>query len=104
MSSLTRRYTLVRVYRHVAGADGGWGWQRVHDPYVLPTVLDQWKVSIATGEPFEMVFPLKGGDVQFRPFLTRVQPLKVAQGKIVQWFGTNTDVTEIKRVEDALQS
>jgi PAS domain S-box-containing protein len=81
----------------------GWGWQSVHDPKMLTTVLNQWKASITTGEPFEMVFPLQGGDGQFRQFLTRVQPLKDAQGKIVQWFGTNTDITEIKRAEDALQ-
>ena len=81
----------------------GWGWQSVHDPQTLPAVLEQWQASISTGKPFEMVFPLKGGDGQFRPFLTRVQPLKDTHGHIVQWFGTNTDVTEIKRAEDALQ-
>ncbi len=35
----------------------GWGWQTVHDPEVLPTVLERWKESIRTVEPFEMVFP-----------------------------------------------
>jgi PAS domain S-box-containing protein len=38
----------------------GWGWQSAHDPQTLPKVLDQWKASIATGEPFDMVFPLRG--------------------------------------------
>lgn len=81
----------------------GGGWQGVHDPQMLPAVLDQWKDSIAAGEPFEMVFPLRGGDGKFRQFLTRVQPLKDADRRIVQWFGTNTDITELKRAEDALQ-
>ena len=81
----------------------GWGWQSVHDPQVLPTVLDQWKGSIATGQPFEMIFPLKGEDGAFRPFLTRGLPLRDPQGRVVQWLGTSTDVTEIKRAEDALQ-
>jgi len=80
----------------------GWGWQKVHDPQLLPGVLDKWKGSIASGEPFEMVFPLRGCDGQFRQFLTRVRPLKDAQGGIVQWFGTNTDVTALKTAEDAL--
>src|SRR5664279_917323 len=66
----------------------GWGWQRVHDAEMLPKVLERWKLSIATGEPFDMVFPLRGADGEFRPFLTRVQPLKDAQGHVVQWFGT----------------
>ena len=38
----------------------GWGWQSVHDPEVLPEVLKQWRASIATGRPFDMVFPLRG--------------------------------------------
>jgi PAS domain S-box-containing protein len=81
----------------------GWGWQQVHDPQQLPGVLEKWTRSIASGEPFEMIFPLRGGDGQFRQFLTRVRPLKGARGEIVQWFGTNTDVTELKRAEDALR-
>lgn len=77
----------------------GWGWQSVHDQKRLPHVLKQWQESIKTGKPFEMVFPIKGADGQFRPFLTRVIPIQNEKGKIVQWFGTNTDVTELKRLE-----
>ena len=81
----------------------GWGWQSVHDPAVLPDVLDRWNASIARGEPFDMVFPLKGADGLFRPFLTRVNALRDAAGAIVYWFGTNTDISEIKRMEQALR-
>lgn len=70
----------------------GWGWQSVHDPDVLPDVLERWRASIATGRPFEMTFPLRGADGRFRPFLTRVSPIFDAQGAVVRWFGTNTDV------------
>lgn len=79
----------------------GWGWQRVHDPEVLPRVLERWKASIASGEPFEMVFPLRGADGCLRPFLTRVNPLKDERGAVTRWFGTNTDINEQKRAEDA---
>ncbi len=81
----------------------GWGWQSVHDPEMLPKVLERWKGSIATGQPFDMEFPLRGADGQFRIFLTRVQPLKDAQGRVARWFGTNTDVDELKRSEEALR-
>jgi PAS domain S-box-containing protein len=81
----------------------GWGWQSVHDPEVLPKVLEQWQASIATGQMFDMEFPLRGADGIFRPFLTRVLPLKDAEGNILQWFGTNTDVTERKKAEEALR-
>ena len=80
----------------------GWGWQSVHDPEVLPKVLEQWKASIATGHMFDMEFPLRGADGILRPFLTRVLPLKDAFGNVLQWFGTNTVVTERKRTEQAL--
>ena len=80
----------------------GWGWQTVHDPNVLPKVLERWKASIASGEPFDMVFPLKGGDDTFRSFLTRVNPLRDETGSILYWFGTNTDVTELRQTREAL--
>ncbi len=77
----------------------GWGWQAVHDPETLPAVLARWKVTIATGEPFDMVFPLRGADGTFRPFLTRVRPVRDAAGNVVRWFGTNTDISEQKEIE-----
>ena len=82
----------------------GWGWQSVHDPDVLPEVMERWQQSLATGEPFEMVFPLKGGDGVFRPFLTRVQPLKDDTGHIIRWFGTSTDVSEQVRLQEELRA
>ncbi len=81
----------------------GWGWQSVHQPDVLPTVLERWKASIESGEPFEMVFPLRAADGSFRPFLTRVVPLRDDDGKIVRWFGTNTDIAGEKQLEAALR-
>ena len=78
----------------------GWGWQSVHDPKVLPTVLENWKGAIAAGRPFEMEFPLRRADGQFRDFLTRGQPLKNASGQVVQWFGTNTDIEALKQAEE----
>lgn len=81
----------------------GWGWQSVHDPAVLPLVMQQWTSSIQTGRPFEMTFPLRGADGVFRPFFTLVAPLRDAQGEVIQWFGTNTDVTALKQAEAELR-
>jgi PAS domain S-box-containing protein len=81
----------------------GWGWERVLDPEVLPKVLEQWRHSLATGTPFDMVFPLKGKDGVFRQFLTRIMPVKDAEGRVAQWFGTNTDVSKAKRAEEELR-
>ena len=81
----------------------GWGWQSVHDPTELDRVLDQWKASLATGNPFEMTFPLRGADGHFRPFLTRVVPHRDALGTIVRWYGTNVDISAQVEAEDALR-
>ena len=80
----------------------GWGWESVHDPDVLPTVLERWQASLHDGDPFDMVFPLKGADGTFRPFLTRVMPLRNEQGEILRWFGTNTDISEQEAAQEAL--
>ena len=74
----------------------GWGWQSIHDPDILPRVLELWRASITSGEPFEMEFPLKSAAGEFRSFLTRVTPLRDEHGRVVRWFGTNTDVEELR--------
>ena len=81
----------------------GWGWQSVHDPKMLPEVLKSWKKSIRTKKTFEMTFPLRGANGAFRSFLTRVVPVFGKGKEVVRWFGANTDITEQKKVERALQ-
>jgi len=81
----------------------GWGWQSVHDPEVLPDVLERWQHSISSGQAFDMVFPLKGADGRFRPFLTRINPLRDQDGDIRFWFGTNTDISDQQRIQEELR-
>ena len=78
----------------------GWGWSAVHDPTILPAVMERWQYCVDHGEPFEMEFPLRGADGQFRWFLTRVRPLRDADGHIVRWFGSNTNIDERRRNDD----
>lgn len=79
----------------------GWGWTAAHEPDTLPVVLARWKDSIARGVPFEMTFPLRGRDGRFRHFLTRVVPA-FESGRVVRWYGTNTDVEESQRAAATL--
>jgi PAS domain S-box-containing protein len=81
----------------------GWGWQSVHDPEWLPKVIEHWKAALASGEPFEMEFPLRGADGVYRWFLTRAVPVRDLQGKVTRWFGTNTNVHEQREASRALQ-
>lgn len=80
----------------------GWGWQTVHDPAVLPTVLERWAASIASGAPFEMAFPLRGADGRFRAFQTRVNSVRDASGKVIRWIGTNSDISGQRAAEELL--
>ncbi len=81
----------------------GWGWQTVHDPDVLPSVMERWTDCIKTQERFEMVFPLRGADGVLRSFLTRVVPIRGESGTVVEWFGTNTEIDELQRTRQALE-
>jgi len=81
----------------------GWGWQEVHDPAVLPKVLERWKESLSTGRMFEMEFPLRGADGVYRWFLTRGVPVKDSRGRIVRWCGTNTNIHDQRESRRALQ-
>ncbi|MBC7505044.1 MAG: PAS domain-containing protein [Sandarakinorhabdus sp.] len=81
----------------------GWGWQSVHDPDVLPDVMEGWTGAIASGAPFEMVFPLRGADGVFRPFLTRVVPVRDLEGNLRRWVGNNIDISEQVGIEIELR-
>ena len=78
----------------------GWGWQSVHDPETLPKVLEQWKARLQRASHSIWSFRCAGADGVFRPFLTRVMPVKDAEGKVVRWFGTNTDISEQMKAEE----
>ena len=80
----------------------GWGWQKLHDAEMLPKVIRKWTDAVAAGEAFDMEFPLQGADGSYRIFLTRAEPLRDTEGRIVQWFGTNTDVNE-QRLEEKVR-
>lgn len=82
----------------------GWGWKSVHDPQYLPMVMKDWITSLGTGMPFESTFPLRAANGEFRMFFTRAAPLKDAAGNIIQWFGTNTDVTDIENARTELKA
>lgn len=74
-------------------------WESAYDPEVMPEVIRQWNISIATGELFDMVVPLRGADGEFRQFLTRMIPVRDDRGDVVRWFGTNTDITEAQKLQ-----
>lgn len=80
----------------------GWEWQKVHHPDHVDRVVNGFKRHLITGKPWEDIYPVKGKDGQYRWFLSRAIPIKNQEGKIVRWFGTNTDIDEQVRIEAML--
>jgi hypothetical protein len=50
-----------------------------------------------------MEYPIRGADGKYRWFLTRVNPVRDRNGQVLRWFGTSTDVDQVKRAEQALR-
>jgi PAS domain S-box-containing protein len=92
-----------RWHDYMGTTPNGLDWTGVDDPAVLPLLRRRWRRSMETGEPFEMTFPLKGLDGVFRPFLTRVVPIRNAFGRVTRWFGVNIEVSAQKRHEEQQQ-
>jgi PAS domain S-box-containing protein len=81
----------------------GDGWQDVYDPACIPPMVAHWREAMQSGQPFEMEFPIRGADGQYRWFLTRANPVRDREGHMVRWFGTSTDVDQVKRAQEALR-
>ena len=80
----------------------GWGWQVAHHPEHLERVVDRWKHHLSSGEPWEDTFPLKSHNGEWRWFLSRARATFDEHGKIIHWFGTNTDIeVQLRSIEAA---
>ncbi len=87
----------------------GWGWTKVHHPDHIERVERRWRQSFVNGTPWEDTFPLRGREGDFRWFLSRAMPMldepdaNHPAGRIVGWIGTNTDITDMREVEQRLE-
>lgn len=75
------------------------GWQAVVHPVDLAACLERWTHSLTTGEPYEIEFRLRGADGTYRWHLARARAMRDEHGRVLRWFGHNTDIEEHKRVE-----
>src|SRR6267142_2794627 len=76
------------------------GWQPTVHPEDLPRVVAKGQELLASGQPGEVEARIRRHDGVFRWFLMRVEPLRDETGKIVRWYGTQTDIEDHKRKED----
>jgi len=81
----------------------GWGWKVSVHPDDLSRLSKEWQAMIVTGEQLETEARLRRRDGTFRWFLIRGQPLRDTTGKIIRWYGTTTDIENLKQTEAKLR-
>ena len=72
----------------------GWAWQSVHHPDHVGRVTEKFRQAIADGVPWEDTFPLRAHDGSWRWFLSRALLVRDPDTSSLNWFGTNTDITD----------
>jgi len=81
----------------------GSGWKAAIHPEDIGRLADQRRRAITAGKPFELEARLRRFDGQYRWFITRADPLLEEHDQILKWYGTNTDIDDRKRAEEALR-
>ena len=93
-----------RDYTGLSQAEAlGLGWQRTFHPDDLGKVMENWRAVQASGEPSGAEARMRRFDGEYRWFLIRAEPVRDQHGKIVRWYGTSTDIEELKRAEKELR-
>ncbi|MGI8669113.1 MAG: PAS domain S-box protein [Aridibacter sp.] len=77
-------------------------WQDAVHSDDLALCTERWENSLRTGKPYEVEFRMCGADGVYRWHLGRATAHYDASGKILKWFGTNTDIDDRKLAEKAL--
>jgi PAS domain S-box-containing protein len=81
----------------------GEGWQSMLHPDDRERVLRAWHESVTDGTPYEQEERHRQADGEYRWFLSRGMPLRDADGRIVRWYGTNTDIEDLKRADGVIR-
>ena len=81
----------------------GWGWEKVSHPDDMARTLKNWQEAREKGSLFQNEIRIRRHDGQYRWFLVRAWPMRDAGQNAVRWFGTNTDIHDLKAAEAALR-
>jgi len=82
----------------------GWGWSKAIHPDDRARLNTYWRTALALGKPSEIEARLRKSDGTFRWFLFRAVPLYDEAGKLVKWYGQNTDIDDRKCAEQAVRT
>src|SRR5712672_926754 len=80
----------------------GWGWKVVVHPDDLERLIHEWLALVDARKPGELETRIRRYDGEYRWFLIRIVPQLDAEGNVVRWFGSNTDIEDRKRAEKKL--
>ena len=80
----------------------GWGWTTAVHPDDFNALVEYWQGMLASGKPGEIEARLRRFDGVYRWFFFRATPAFDESGKVVKWFGTNTDIELRKKAEQNL--
>ncbi|CAN5230934.1 hypothetical protein BH10PSE2_BH10PSE2_17370 [soil metagenome] len=83
------------------GSTDGEGWNAIFHPEDQPRAWEVWRHSLATGDLYEIEYRLRRHDGVYRWTLGRAAPIRNEAGEIVRWFGTCTDIDDLKRMEQS---
>lgn len=78
----------------------GWGWQAAVHPNDLSQFVGQWRRALASGEPFQGECRLRSAHGVYRWHLCQAIPERDAEGQVVGWLGSFTDIDDGKRHEE----
>ncbi|MBV8091741.1 MAG: PAS domain-containing protein, partial [Acetobacteraceae bacterium] len=77
----------------------GSGWEKAIHPEDRNRFVDAWRAALKSGRPMEAEARLHRSDGQYRWLWFRNVAARDRQGKIVKWYGTGTDIEDLKRAE-----
>lgn len=80
----------------------GHGWNPAFHPEDRGRAAERWLQAINSGEPYEIEYRLRRWDGVYHWMLGRALPMRDAEGNIIKWFGTCTDIDALKRTQERL--
>jgi len=83
------------------GSTDGDGWNGLFHPDDQERAWNRWRESLGTGAPYEIEYRLRRHDGSYRWTLGRALPIRDRAGQIERWFGTCTDIEDLKNAEEA---
>src|SRR5277367_1781579 len=81
----------------------GWGWQAAFHPEDLRALMEKWQEQLGSGESGEIEARVRRYDGVYRWFLIRMAPFRDESGKLARWYGTSTDIDNLRQTEKKLR-